>query len=208
MFLADYKKSQVLPVCAAFEYLWVCISHHPLPSWAQYLWKDGHKSSHAEQNNKSFPPAAQRYSLFSFLWIWPASVLISSRRVWSSFFISVQKIKNSKFSKQNPWIGQPDRPLSSDSLLTCFCLQLSVNHYTLYIWRYITHLPSVAPRPAQFSVCSRGQTPSFWAAGAPGEFLGSDDNKERILGNKRTILLAQFISYIKQISSYSLYQSL
>lgn len=75
----------------------------------------------------------------------------------------------------------------------------------------LTHLPSVAPRPAQFSVCSRGQTPSFWVAGAPGEFLGSDDDKERILGflgNKRTILLAQFNSYIKQISSYSLYQSL
>lgn len=55
MFLANYKrKSEVLPVCAASEYLWVCISHHPLPSWAQYLWKDGHNSSHAEQNNKSF----------------------------------------------------------------------------------------------------------------------------------------------------------
>lgn len=60
MFLADYKKSRVLPVCAAFEYLWVCISHHPLPSWAQYLWKDGHKSSHAEQNNKSFPPCSSK----------------------------------------------------------------------------------------------------------------------------------------------------
>lgn len=158
MFLADYKKSRVLPVCAAFEYLWVCISHHPLPSWAQYLWKDGHKSSHAEQNNKSFPPAAQRYSLFSFLWIWPASVLISSRRVWSSFFISVQKIKNSKFSKQNPWIGQPDRPLSFDSLLTCFCLQLSVNHYTLYMTIYYAPSFGSASPSTVFCLFSRSDT--------------------------------------------------
>lgn len=28
-----------------------------------------------------------QHSLFSFLWIWPAFVFISSRRVWSSFFI-------------------------------------------------------------------------------------------------------------------------
>lgn len=28
-----------------------------------------------------------QYSLFSFLWIWLANVFISSRRVWSSFFI-------------------------------------------------------------------------------------------------------------------------
>lgn len=30
-------------------------------------------------------------SLFSFLWIWPARVLISSLRVWSSLFITTEK---------------------------------------------------------------------------------------------------------------------
>lgn len=38
-----------------------------------------------EAENQKLP--FNKHSLFSFLWIWPANVLISSRRVWSSFFM-------------------------------------------------------------------------------------------------------------------------
>lgn len=104
-------------------------------------------------------------SLFSFLWIWPARVLISSLRVWSSLFIPTDK--GNVFGTLKSFSLHAEDSSWPPLLTTMFCCW----GRSLELLGNMTYRPLGAPHPAQSSACSQGQTPSAWGCSGPHEFL-------------------------------------
>lgn len=134
------------------------------------------KSKRSRQFNENSP--------FSFLWIWPTRALISSLRVWSSFFIPTENCNI--FSTLQSFsvcvsrdcavrlnihilVNQTSSAKSLQSSPTFSQVLLLVYKSALLSNR--TYCPLEAPHPAQSSACSQGQTPSVWEHSAPRVFL-------------------------------------